>query len=314
MNRHDRPELCIAPLESADWGRAAADLGSRWPADELPQTQETDSPADRDAPLEVWGAQRENSFVAVMRVQVLAGRSAVIAAPRLAAGEPEETGLQLLLSLLNALRQRQVQVVQALVADAQGAEARLLTAAGLKHVAELEYLVSLTGTFPSAPPVREDLLLEPYAPQQHARLAQLVERTYEGSLDCRAAEGMRAIDDVLADYRGTKAVEAGRWLIARERDRDSGAPGNAVGCLIMADDPTHKQSELMYIGVTPEARGRGLGLSLVRHAQWMTGVAGRTRLVLAVDAANDPAMAMYTAAGFISWERRSVFLRALGAE
>jgi hypothetical protein len=33
--------------------------------------------------------------------------------------------------------------------------------------------------------------------------------------------------------------------------------------------------------------------------------------VLAVDASNEPALAMYAAAGFASWDRRSVFVRIL---
>ena len=33
------------------------------------------------------------------------------------------------------------------------------------------------------------------------------------------------------------------------------------------------------------------------------------RLVLAVDVRNEPALATYAAAGFINWDRRSVFLK-----
>jgi ribosomal protein S18 acetylase RimI-like enzyme len=64
------------------------------------------------------------------------------------------------------------------------------------------------------------------------------------------------------------------------------------------------------MGVVPEARGQGLGISIVRHAQYLARAAGRERLVLAVDAANEPAIAVYAAAGFVCWDRRSVFLRA----
>jgi hypothetical protein len=37
----------------------------------------------------------------------------------------------------------------------------------------------------------------------------------------------------------------------------------------------------------------------------------RDRIVLAVDAANEPARAIYSAAGFKAWDQRSVFLRFL---
>ena len=44
--------------------------------------------------------------------------------------------------------------------------------------------------------------------------------------------------------------------------------------------------ELIYLGVVPEARGRGLGIQLVRAAQRLAGADGCERLVTAVDAAN----------------------------
>jgi ribosomal protein S18 acetylase RimI-like enzyme len=41
----------------------------------------------------------------------------------------------------------------------------------------------------------------------------------------------------------------------------------------------------------------------------MTQAAGRRQLVLAVDAANAPAIAIYRKAGFTAWDRRNIFLR-----
>ena len=79
---------------------------------------------------------------------------------------------------------------------------------------------------------------------------------------------------------------------------DRVARGVDVGCLLIADWPQNDQWELIYMGVVPEARGRGYGVAVVRQAQWLAGCAGRQRLVLAVDTANEPAMRVYAAAGF----------------
>jgi hypothetical protein len=38
---------------------------------------------------------------------------------------------------------------------------------------------------------------------------------------------------------------------------------------------------------------------------------GAERLVLAVDAGNEPALRGYAAAGFVAWDRRGVFLKLL---
>ena len=87
--------------------------------------------------------------------------------------------------------------------------------------------------------------------------------------------------------------------------------GRDIGCLILTDHPAEDQWELIYQGVLPEARGRGFGLEITRHAQWLTSQAGRSRLVLAVDAGNSPAIAAYASAGFQQWDRRYVFVKAL---
>jgi ribosomal protein S18 acetylase RimI-like enzyme len=73
--------------------------------------------------------------------------------------------------------------------------------------------------------------------------------------------------------------------------------------------PDDEAWELTYLGVVPEARRRGFGISMTRHAQWLARVAGARRMTLAVDAANEPAIAVYSAAGFAAWDRRCVFLR-----
>ena len=189
-----------------------------------------------------------------------------------------------------------------LATDAQGDE-ELLAAGGMRHLADLLYLVSLPAEFPRERPAAE-FVLHPYSEAEHGRFAAVLKRTYAGSLDCPAIEGLRTLDDTLNGYRASGPFDPARWLVASQQDQD-------VGCLLLADVPAQNQWEVTYIGVVPEARGRGLGLALTRQAQWMTRQARRSRLVLAVDAANEPALKAYEAAGFIHWDRRRVFLRAL---
>jgi hypothetical protein len=51
----------------------------------------------------------------------------------------------------------------------------------------------------------------------------------------------------------------------------------------------------------------------VRYGQWLTGQAGRPRLVVAVDATNRPALDMYASEGFHAWDRRWVYVKVLMA-
>ena len=52
------------------------------------------------------------------------------------------------------------------------------------------------------------------------------------------------------------------WQIARHEDDD-------VGCLLVNLHPDVKHAEIVYLAVVPEVRGRGWGLELTRHAQWL---------------------------------------------
>jgi ribosomal protein S18 acetylase RimI-like enzyme len=82
-----------------------------------------------------------------------------------------------------------------------------------------------------------------------------------------------------------------------------------VGVLLLADHPKGRHWELMYAALVPEVRGRGWGRQITRYAQWRARGANVERIVVAVDAANLPAVAMYRDSGFDSWDERSVYVR-----
>jgi RimJ/RimL family protein N-acetyltransferase len=254
-------------------------------------------------PTGLWVAYRSQRLVAAGLAQVQPGRTAVVSPPRVAADEPPETARGLLAGVVADLSREGVRLAQTLLETDHGPEADLLTACGFPHVSNLLYLVSVDGVFPTSRP-NDRLEFASYAAGQRQRMAQLVERTYQGSLDCPAVDGVRLIEDVLESYRATGVFDPARWLIVRHRESD-------IGCVLLTDHPRNNQWELVYMGVVPEARGHGWGLAMARYAQWLTRQAGRKRLVLAVDAANVPAIATYAAAGFVAWDHRSVYLRIL---
>ena len=86
-----------------------------------------------------------------------------------------------------------------------------------------------------------------------------------------------------------------------------------MGCLIVTDHPEHGSCELVYMGVAAPWRGHGWGKDIARFAQWLTASTPRPRLVLAVDAANAPAIAMYESVGFHAWDRRTVYGKVFGS-
>lgn len=251
----------------------------------------------------LWAAYRDDRLVGAVLAQTQLGRTANIWLPRTAAGEPSATAQRLLVEVSDWLNTQDVRVAQVLLETVAEGDANLLRQGGFQRLADLLYLVCTENELPTEPP-GGPLEFEPYSTASHRRLAALVEATYRQTLDCPQLNEVRQIEDVLAGYRAAGVFHPSRWLIVRHRQQD-------VGCLLLADYPREENWELVYMGVAAEARGHGWGLDIVRHAQWLARQGGRPRLVLAVDAENEPAIRIYAAAGFAAWDRRTAYARVM---
>ena len=84
-----------------------------------------------------------------------------------------------------------------------------------------------------------------------------------------------------------------------------------MGCLLVNLHPDVNHAEIVYLGLIPEVRGRGWGLLLTRRAQQLARERHCERVVLAVDAANEPAARLYADAGFSQFDRRAIWIRSL---
>jgi len=237
--------------------------------------------------------------------QLQPGRTALVWPPRLARKAPRRVAVSLMATMVECLKRNDIRLATSLLNRVDPEERQLLGISQFKHIAELIYLVGFRQDFPASPPQTE-LDFEAYSPQNHSRLASVVQATYEASLDCPALDKARDIEDVLTGYRGAGRFVPDHWAIVRHQQKD-------VGCVLLADHPQEDSCELVYMGITAPMRGRGWGRQVVRWAQWRTREAGRSRLVLAVDAANYPAVALYTSLGFSAWDRRQCYARLLGA-
>jgi ribosomal protein S18 acetylase RimI-like enzyme len=233
--------------------------------------------------------------------QVQPGRVASVWPAVIREEAPAATSDALLAATVEWLGRQGVRLAQVLLAVDASRQRTELSAHGFANLADLFYMVCLAGRFPDSEPDSR-VQFEPVSPTAPARLAEIVERTYERTLDCPQLNGVRDVADVLAGYRACGTFDPRRWLIAR-------VVGADVGCLLLADHAADDQWEIVYAGLVPEARGRGYGLLMAQHAQGLARAAGRARLVLAVDAANVPAVKMYERAGFVAWDRRSALVR-----
>ncbi len=182
--------------------------------------------------------------------------------------------------------------VQALV-DAGDAEAgRALASAGIPKVATLLSLAR-----PAGP---EDGSLPPETGLAFARggdLAALIQRTLEGTSDVPALQEALPASEILASYRPGAGDPPPRWYRAE-------AGGEPVGCLLL-NPLADGALELKYMGVVPEARGKGLGRALMRRAVLEAAQGGFPRMTVLVDETNAPAKAVYLGQGFRLRERKA---------
>jgi ribosomal protein S18 acetylase RimI-like enzyme len=87
--------------------------------------------------------------------------------------------------------------------------------------------------------------------------------------------------------------------------------GQVAGCLLLSEIPARHGLELVYLGIAPFARGRGLGRGLMQR---VLAIASRRHFevtTLAVDAANTPAVRLYRRCGYTSVAQRIALVKRL---
>jgi ribosomal protein S18 acetylase RimI-like enzyme len=250
-------------------------------------------------------ARRGGELCGAVWGQHQAGRTAVLWVPQMTAAANGEVAEQLTQAVVRALDADNVEMTQTLLLSRTATIAPVLESAGFFYLAELLYLVGVPASTTAGAQQAEALEFIAYDDSQRSRLTAVIEQTYLDSHDCAVMNGKRQMDDVLDGYRATGVYRPENWLIVRGGGRD-------IGVLLLAEDPAAGHCELVYMGVVPEARGQGHGERIAKHALSLAKLRGAERVVLAVDAGNGPAVAIYGRAGFTVWDRRTVFVRFRG--
>ncbi|MDB5173540.1 MAG: acetyltransferase [Phycisphaerales bacterium] len=186
---------------------------------------------------------------------------------------------------------RDVQLAQVLLDPADESGQRLFETHGFARMAELIYLHGPVRRAAQSPVLPTSLSLVTYSADTHAQFAGAIAESYHESLDCPGLNGVRSIDDIVAGHKASGEFDPSWWLLLRERD----AMGLDVplGVLLLSRLPRSDTAELVYLGLTPAARGRGLGDTLMRQAFALIAQSPLQRLSLAVDSGNAPALKLY---------------------
>ena len=269
----------------------------------------------------LWiASHRGGQVVGALLTQALAGKAAAVWAPEVI---PLWRRAWLAASLVRAaladLKARGFRLAQAVLDESASPHAaRDLINGGMPRVTELLYLErETTAALPcttaekapassmQGPGPASVFEWRTFETDREPEFRSVLQATYLGSLDMPELEGARSLDDIMESHRATGRFDARYWQIGQ-------IPGQpeAASVLLLSAVPTREAWEVVYLGLTPAARGRGLGRVVLARALELAR-AHVPKLELAVDFRNTPATRLYQAAGFSPRDRRTVHLAVL---
>lgn len=128
--------------------------------------------------------------------------------------------------------------------------------------------------------------------------------SYEQTLDCPELCALRQTEDVLTSHRAAGLHDPRMWWLVMHHGKPSGAA-------FLAPMPEQSAIELVYLGLSPQLRGQGLGKAVLAHALLHARRSRERDFQCAVDLRNTPALKLYAGFGLRETGRRRALVRAL---
>lgn len=138
-----------------------------------------------------------------------------------------------------------------------------------------------------------------YSQDRRVLFADVLYRTLHGSLDAPEVPVCRDGERLMLSFEERGAFDRRDFVLALE----GGEPG---GILLLS--AVEEALEIVYIGVVPELRGRGMGRRLMQRALARASEHGAAQIRAFVDARNTPALVLYEKSGFSEKRAVQVFI------
>lgn len=308
--------LYLGPVPGHRRGMALAQLLTGRPREDDPAVAHFEQFA-RDQGLDtrgVWVActgSAEGKILASVLLVPNAGATAMLFPGSSAGWRDPQAAIRLIREVCQSPITRGVRVVQSLLDTGQVIESRALERAGLTRLAKLVYMQR-----PANP--REHRVARPttlggaevacYGGEEanRARVCEAVLASYEDTQDCPGLLGLRPIEMVVEGHRATGRFHASLWHAFFD------AEDRPVAALLLAEVAQGGAHEVVYLGVSKPYRGRGIGGQLMAYALSESTRRGGSRVFLAVDDRNDPAVRLYHGLGFRATARKVAFIMPCG--
>ena len=235
-----------------------------------------------------------------------AGRTAMLFASRPSSKRRIPAMGALIRTATEQLAEADVALAQALLDPGATEEHRIFEAGGFLKLAQLDYLERPIPRFRSirAEPLPDDITIESWDPRNRAEMIDLLERSYEETLDCPGLTGLRRTEDILEGHLSAGVFMPEWWSILK-------VDGKAEGVLLFNRAADGNTIELVYLGMSRSVRGRGLGRLLLTNGLAALDNADGRAVVLAVDRTNAPAVRLYKRFGFRLSVKRVAYVRSI---
>jgi len=250
----------------------------------------------------LFGAFRGNRLLVSVLAVESDGGAALVLAPSRQMDADVRAGTEMALARVReAAFSGGTAMLQAVVPPEAEALQGALHAAGFRHLTTLIYLGCRIGDLPTLASCRPDLTWMSYRPEIEDLFLDAMERSYIDTLDCPELVGLRSAKDALCGHRCRRGFDPQHWWVAL-----SGS--EPVGIVLLGPIGLELGLEIVYLGVSPESRGRGVVDALMLRTANVARSVGVTYVTLAVDERNVPARKMYKRFNFRGTLKRQAWI------
>ncbi len=267
----------------------------------------------------LWASFHEQTPVTATLIIPTAGRAAVTFLSPVTTRKHIPDTAALIRTAVQHQDTQKVSLIQSLLDPTQRFERDALADAGFIYLASLVYMRGKCARKPAparlvkAEPSHPDaeLVLDgrpltalPWSEDRFQAFADVITASYEDTKDCPGLVGLREIEDIIAGHRAVGRFDPRFWT-AYYLNNDP------VGVLLLNPLADQPELELVYLGLAPRYRNKGLATQLMRRAAAVAESHKFAGIHLAVDEQNAPAVKLYRTLDYRATARKVAMIYTL---